>query len=72
MNDQSAHHAQIGADSTRPQSEIPLTDFVDQLDIEVYRETVTIRRMYEQACRNLGQQPRSLSPIIIGMRSVTP
>jgi hypothetical protein len=47
-----------------------IIDNLDNLDVMVFFATHAVRRDYEIACHNLGQQPRKLSPIVIGMRSV--
>jgi hypothetical protein len=42
----------------------------DHIDRMVYTATHAVRRDYIEACARLGQRPRDLSPIVIGMRSV--
>ena len=42
----------------------------DQIDKMVYSATHMIRKMYVEACRNLGQEPRKLTPVTIMQRSI--
>jgi hypothetical protein len=44
----------------------------DYLDHMVYGATLAVRKEYVAACKRLGQTPRQLSPLIVGMRSVRP
>lgn len=50
---------------TNPQKSGP-----DHIDRMVYSATMQVRAQYVQSCRNLGIQPRTLTPPVIGMRSV--
>jgi hypothetical protein len=52
---------------------IPLPEVVplEQLDVLVFYETLGVRQLYYDACRRLGQIPTELTPVCIGMRSVT-
>jgi len=43
---------------------------LDQLDTTVYRETITIRRQYVEACERLGLTPKPHTAVTLGMRSV--
>ena len=44
----------------------------DSIDAMVFSATLAVRRDYYNLCHRLGQKPRELSPVVIGMRSVTP
>jgi hypothetical protein len=52
-------------------SDEPNTIPLEQLDVLVFYETMGIRQLYYDACATLHQQPRELTPIRLGMRSVT-
>jgi len=57
--------------STHPSPETdPQKSGPDHIDRMVYSATMQVRAQYVQSCRNLGIQPRTLTPPVIGMRSV--
>ena len=70
MNEQQQSRRQRGLQGVLSDATVESGYRPDHIDRMVYSATQQVRNQYIQSCANLHLQPRDLSPVVIGMRSV--